>query len=251
MLALAVAAICAFGVFVHAARPLNSPAPALAEIERILDLAGFGLTQVSVTGHRYTPDSDILDAVGLGSALTLLTFDSRVAKARIEALPWVERASIERVLPDRLEVRVTERTPFAIWSRDGRYYLIDKSGRVLAPVPAGALPPLPKVAGAGAGAEAAGLLAILAAHPELGARVRVAERISRRRWMLRLIDGSSVQLPARDVAEALDRAQRIAATGGMEGKEIDVRIAGRTLVRAPEGSSALTGTAATAVAGGT
>ena len=55
-----------------------------------------GLTQVSVTGHRYTPDSDILDAVGLDDARTMLSFDSRAAQDRIERLPWMERASIER-----------------------------------------------------------------------------------------------------------------------------------------------------------
>src|SRR5262249_19039868 len=52
-------------VFAGVARPLNSPAPALAEIERLIELAGFGLTQVSVTGHRYSLDSDIFDAIGL------------------------------------------------------------------------------------------------------------------------------------------------------------------------------------------
>ena len=41
----------------------------------------------------------------------MLSFDSRAAQDRIERLPWVERASIERVLPDRLEVRVSERSP--------------------------------------------------------------------------------------------------------------------------------------------
>ena len=66
-------ALIALGVvaplaFAGVARPLNSPAPALAEIERLIELAGFGLTQVSVTGHRYTLDSDIFDAIDLENA---------------------------------------------------------------------------------------------------------------------------------------------------------------------------------------
>ena len=70
LLALASVGAAAFLVFAGLAGRSNSPAPALAEIERIIELAGFGLTQVSLTGHRYTPDSDILDAVrpGLGAA---------------------------------------------------------------------------------------------------------------------------------------------------------------------------------------
>ena len=251
MLAVAAAGMAAFALFMHSARPLNSPAPALAEIEQVLDLAGFGLTQVSLTGHRYTPDSDILDAVGLGSARTMLTFDSRAARARVEALPWVERASIERILPDRLEVRVTERTPFAVWKHDGRHSLIDRSGHVLATVPGDAMPALPRVSGDGAATAAAALFSILGQHPELGSRVSVAERISGRRWTLRLTGGGSVQLPAQGEAAALDRALGIAAVHGMEASEIDVRVPGRALVRASQQGKGALETAASAVTGGT
>jgi cell division protein FtsQ len=248
-------ALIALGVvaplaFASVARPLNSPAPALAEIERLIELAGFGLTQVSVTGHRYTLDSDIFDAIGFENAHTMLAFDTRAAQDRIERLPWVERASIERVLPDRLEVRISERSPFAVWRRNGRTFLIDASGRVLAAVPPDAMPTLPRVAGDGAAAKAAGLYALLAEHPQLMARVDVAERVGQRRWVLRLVDGGSVQLPAYGEAEAIARWLRAAEARGPGAVEIDVRVKERTLVRAPEGSKGTIEPAARKVAGG-
>jgi cell division protein FtsQ len=235
-------------VFAGVARPLNSPAPALAEIERLIELAGFGLTQVSVMGHRYTLDSDIFDAIGLENARTMLAFDTHAAQDRIERLPWVERASIERVLPDRLEVRISERSPSAVWRRNGRSFLIDPSGRVLAAVPPDAMLSLPRVAGEGAAAEAAGLHALLAEHPALMARVEVAQRVGQRRWMLRLADGGTVQLPAHGEAEAIARWRRVAAARGPGAIEIDVRVPERTLVRAPEGSKATMEPAARRVA---
>jgi cell division protein FtsQ len=250
MLALAAVGVIAFLVFAGLARPLNSPAPALAEIERIIELAGFGLTQVSVTGHRYTPDSDILDAVGLDSARTMLSFDSRTAQDRIERLPWVERASIERVLPGGLEVRVSERSPFAVWRLGNRNFLIDKFGRILTGVPKDAMPSLPRVAGEGAATDAARLLALLAGHPQLMARVDVAERVGGRRWMLLLADGGIVQLPAHGEAEALGRALRVAGARGPEASEIDVRVAERTLVREPGGRRENSGPEARRVTGG-
>jgi cell division protein FtsQ len=234
MLALVLAGIIAFLVFAGLARPLKSPAPALAEIERIIELAGYGLTQASLTGHRYTLDSDVFDAVGLQATHTMLSFDSRAAQDRIERLPWVERASIERVLPDRLEVRVSERLPYAVWHLASRSFLIDKSGRVLTAVPRNAMPTLPRVAGEGAAAEAAGLFVLLAAQPALMARVDMAQRVGGRRWMLRLTDGGTIQMPARGEAEALARAQRIAGARGPEASEIDVRVPERMLVREPE-----------------
>jgi cell division protein FtsQ len=236
--------------FAGVARPLNSPAPALAEIERLIELAGFGLTQVSVTGHRYTVDSDIFDAIGLENAHTMLTFDTRAAQDRIERLPWVERASIERVLPDRLEVRIFERSPAAVWRRNGRTFLIDTTGRVLAAIPPDAMLSLPRVAGEGAAAKAAGLHALLAEHPQAMTRVEVAERIGQRRWALRLTDGGSVQLPAYGEAQAIARWLRVAEARGPGAVEIDVRVEERTLVRAPEGSKAALELAARKVAGG-
>jgi cell division protein FtsQ len=243
-LALAAVGIIAFLVFAGVARPLNSPAPALAEIERLLELAGLGITQVSLTGHRFTVDSDVFDALGLGQAHTMLGFDSRAAQDRIERLPWVERASVERVLPDRLEVRISERSPAAVWRLGDRHFLIDKSGRVLEPVRKDAMASLPRVAGEGAAAEAGKLQALLDNYPALQQRVEVAEWIGRRRWALRLTDGSVMQLPAEGEAQAIARALRVAGARGGEPSEIDVRVLERTLVRAPEVRKETVGTEA-------
>ena len=167
----------------------------------------------------------------------MLSFDSRAAQDRIERLPWVERASIERVLPDRLEVRVSERSPVAVWRLGDRNFLIDKSGRILGG----------RSRGRDAVAAARGrrrrrhgggpaLSTLLAGHPALMARVELAERVGGRRWMLRLADGGTVQLPAaRRSARRLARALRVAGARGPEVSEIDVRVPERTLVRAAGG----------------
>ena len=189
-------AVSAAALLAGLPRGENSPAPALAEIERIVDLAGFGLTQVSLTGHRFTLDSDIFEALDLGSAPTMLSFDSRAAQDRIERLPWVERASIERIVPDRLEVRISERAPFAVWRRDTRHLLIDRTGRVLASVAPDAMPELPRIAGEGAATAVGRLMDLLASQPALAHQVMLAERIGGRRWALHLADGSTMQLPA-------------------------------------------------------
>jgi cell division protein FtsQ len=225
---------------------------ALAEIERMLDRAGYGLTQVSLTGHRLTPDSDIFDAIDLANTPTLLSFDSRAAQARIERLSWVERASIERVFPDRLEVHITERVPFAVWRQGARNYLIDKTGRVLAAVAPNTAPSLPRVAGEGAAGEASALLAMLGRYPDLARRLELAERVGERRWTLRLAGGVAVELPAHGVAEALTRVPVLADAAVRSGaNEIDLRVPGRTLLRQePEGRQVVGQLSDTQVAAG-
>jgi cell division protein FtsQ len=203
----------------------------LVEIEWLAEMAGFGLQQVAVSGHRFTPDGDIFEAVGLGRARTLLTFDPGAARERLERLPWVERATIERIIPDRLEVTILERAPFAVWRVDGRAFLIDKSGRVLSAVAPDAMRELPRLAGEGAPNEAEALVELLARHPGLGARVGLAERIGGRRWTLHLAGGGTIELPASGESEALARAMVLTQAGLARTGAIDFRAEDRTLLR--------------------
>jgi cell division protein FtsQ len=196
--AVAVVALTDAGRFASEARAL------LQEGDRIAELAGVGLHQVSITGHRFTPDAAIFDALDLANVRSLLHLDSAAVRERIERLPWVETASITRVIPGQVSVQIVERTPFAVWQRAGREVLIDATGRVL-PAAGGSHEGLPRVAGEGALTEAAEILALVSEYPELSKRLEVAERVGERRWTLRLTGGPNVHLPAGGVREAVAR----------------------------------------------
>src|SRR5262249_44396192 len=133
--------------------------------------------------------------------------------------------------PDRVEVRISERTPVAQWHHNGLTHLIDRTGRVLALVPRHSALPLPQLAGAGAPQAVAGLLALLAAYPRLAPELALAERVGERRWRLRLTGGTSIDLPTEGAGEALARALAIAARLPHGSQSIDVRVAGRALLR--------------------
>jgi cell division protein FtsQ len=222
---LAASALSGMALVTHfGAARARTPAPVIAEIERWVEFAGFGLQQV-------TPDGDIFDALDFGRTRTLVSFDSKAARVRIESLPWIERASIERIAPDRLDITVVERTPFAVWRKAGQNYLIDRGGRTLGAVGADALPQLPRVAGEGGATEAAMLFKRLASYPELLRQVRVAERIGERRWSLELAGGSVMHLPPDHEAEALTRGASLAGMHFARPAEIDLRVAERPIVR--------------------
>lgn len=204
---------------------------ALAGVERAAEWAGLGLQQITVSGHDVTEDSDILAALGLDHARTLLSFDVMGAQARLELLPWVERASIDRAVPDGIEVRITERSAAAVLRAGERSWLIDRAGRKLQAVPADVMPQLLRVSGRGAAQEAAALSAVLARFPQIARRVELAERVGTRRWTLHLAGGASVQLPAAGEAEALARLARVLDAGLAKVKNIDLRVSTRVLVR--------------------
>jgi cell division protein FtsQ len=213
---------------------LGSPdlrSTALGAVEHAAEFAGLGLQQMTVSGHRFTVDREIYAALDLQGARTLLTFDARAARARLEQLPWVARASIERLMPDAVDVRIMERVPFAVWRAGEQSWLIDRDGRKLQAVPADVMPRLLRVAGEGAPKEAAAVAALLLDFPHIARRVQVAERIGGRRWRLHVADGSSIDLPATGEADALARLTRLYESGLPGARGIDVRMSTRVLVR--------------------
>lgn len=166
------------------------------ELDRLLVGIGFGINEISLTGHRHTLDQDLFRALG-ASGSTLLTLDVDAARRRVEALPWIESATLVRVFPDKLRVELRERRAAAVWRDGERTALVDADGRVLAFVAASVLPAgLPQIAGTGAPAAAAALRSALGRYPAVAARVRLARRISDRRWDLELANGTVVKLAA-------------------------------------------------------
>jgi cell division protein FtsQ len=54
-----------------------------------------------------------------------------VRRSAIEQIPWVESASVQRILPNRIRVELTERTPIAFLRNGNELALIDGHGVIL------------------------------------------------------------------------------------------------------------------------
>jgi cell division protein FtsQ len=222
-------------VLVSRAGMLPSAAPISAHVDELMVMAGLGVDEIHVTGYAYTDSREIFAALDLDRPTSLLRYNPEAARQRVEALPWVWRATVTRVLPDTVEVRLTERTPIALWLREGSASLVDGEGRELARVPPSTQEKLPRISGAGAPEAAAKLFVTLHAYPALAARVRVSERIGKRRWSLDLDNGSRIHLPADGEGIALARLMKLADGAGLldkPGRIVDLRIDDRIAVAA-------------------
>jgi cell division protein FtsQ len=199
---------------------------------------GFRVVDIRVEGRATTDRETILEALNARPGTPILAIDPTRAKQRLESLPWVRSAVIERRFPDTIYVRLVEREPMALWQHGGKLDLIDRTGTVI-PVPRlDRFAKLPMVVGEDAAAHAAELLAMLATQPDLAARVTAAIRVGGRRWNLRLDNSIDVLLPAEDPAAAwadLARLQRNSAILQRDVQAIDMRLPDRLVVRvAPE-----------------
>ncbi|MBL8565425.1 MAG: FtsQ-type POTRA domain-containing protein [Hyphomicrobiaceae bacterium] len=231
------AALLGVAVFIVATkggREARTAESLLPSLDVTASWLGLGVDQVSLTGHRFTPDGDIFDALQLDRQRLLIGFDTAGARARIEKLAWVASVDIVRDYPGRIDVRVTERTPFAVWRKGEREFLIDRTGRVLQAVPMGSVANLPRLAGDGAEHEAGTLLTLVGRHPGLAQRFASAERVGGRRWRIVTNNGTRLELPAEGEAMALET---LAASGELDrilaggSSVVDLRAKGRIAVR--------------------
>lgn len=195
---------------------------------------GFKVEDVLVLGRRETPRDVLLDAVHLARGAPILAFDPAAARKRIEKLPWVRAASVQRRLPDTVFVRIVERRPLALWQNGGRLSLIDYDGHVIVDHNLGRFSSLLLVVGADAPQHAAQLLEMLWNQPELMDRVKSAVRVGGRRWNVQFNNGIEVRLPEDKPAAAWARLADYERTHDVLAKDIgvlDLRIPDRLIVQ--------------------
>lgn len=131
----------------------------------------FDVDHVTVAGQFRTDPEDVVAAAGIDRGEPLVTADLGAAARRIEALPWVDEATVVRSWPGTLRYRVVERQP-AAQGADGAWVAVDGDGRVLVTLD-GEPTDLPVVegvtvdptVGASAPEDAAGAFAVAAAIP--------------------------------------------------------------------------------------
>lgn len=200
---------------------------------KLAGLAGMAADDVRISGLVHQDPETVLAAVGVKPGGSLIGFDAIRARNILENLDWVKSAKVQLSFPNQLEIEVAEREPFAVWQRDGAYYVIDSEGVAMSSIAPSNLPTLPLVTGEGAQTAVAELVNQLEAHPALQSRVRAAARVGQRRWTLYLDTGVRVALPERDVEAALVRAERLDTLLGLYDKGVslvDLRVGGRIIV---------------------
>lgn len=175
---------------------------AVATAQLLLRSPLFPVREIIVTGAlAHTTRAQIEDATQGRVAGNFFGVELADVRASLETLPWVRRAEVRRVWPDRLEATLVEHVALARWVDGG---LVSDLGERFAGASDAALP----VFAGPAGSEAeltrryrrfAEILAPIGLTP-----VRVVMS-KRRAWLLRLDDGLTIALgrdAERDPVEA-------------------------------------------------
>jgi len=95
------------------------------------DMALIHPEQVALAGNHYVTRASVLEifAEDRGKSVLRIPLDRR--RIEIESIPWVEHATVRRVLPNRIDVDVSERTPVAFLRDGSGMALVDVHGVIL------------------------------------------------------------------------------------------------------------------------
>ncbi len=188
---------------------------------------GLKVEEIFITGRHEVPPEEISNALNVQRGDPILKVNLEDAHHQLLAIPWVERARIERHLPNILYVDITERTPYARWQYNKQMMLIDRKGVILSESAdlLARFPNLPLVVGENANTHAAEILTEISATP-FATQLRAAIRISDRRWDLRLAgkDGQIItfRLPELAPAVALQRLTDLWRTSDLANRGVHV-----------------------------
>ena len=195
---------------------------------------GMRIATVSLSGQRQVSREEIFAAAGVTDHSSLLFLDVADARAKLEAIPWIAEATVRKLYPDRLQITVTEREPFALWQQQGKVKVIAADGTVLSEKVEPRLASLSFVVGNGAAARARDFLAVLDKYPSVRDSVRASIYVAERRWNLKLKNGIDVRLPETNIEGALATLVRLDREKNLLGRGItavDLRLADRLTVR--------------------
>jgi len=87
--------------------------------------------QIETIGNRFATRDAIVEkfSADMGRSVVRVPLEER--RKMLESLPWVERAGVQRVLPNRLRLEITERTPVAFLRGANDLALVDVYGVIL------------------------------------------------------------------------------------------------------------------------
>jgi len=194
--------------------------------------AGFGISEIHITGNRRTPYKQVLEVLGMKPGQSIFSADLWSARGRLARLDWIASAELHRRYPDAIFVSLVEKRPFALWQPpadahgEAPILVVERNGHVITSRDVEKFRRLPKLVGAGAPQAAADLVDAVATHRAVAARIAAYARQSERRWNLILDDGVVVQLPETGWQKQLDALEHLIVDNGIlerDVSEIDLR----------------------------
>ena len=83
---------------------------------------------IQIAGNSHLTRAQLLSVFGEDVDRNIFTIPLDARRAELQSLPWVEHATVMRLLPNRVRVAIVERTPVAFVRQGAEIGLVDANG---------------------------------------------------------------------------------------------------------------------------
>ena len=226
---------------------INQAAVGFSEISSDFSkMTGLVVKEVIVDGRAKTNKTDLLAALQISEGDSILRININKIRERINKLPWIKSARVERHFPNKISLSLVERVPLARWQKNRQLSLIDTQGDIIPRVDLAKFLHLPIIIGENAPKLAHQILKILSKEPHLFRRVRSVTLVSDRRWDVRLDNQIDVHLPEKNPQKAwahLATVEHGRSILGGEVQGIDMRLENQLIIKLEKRKTSPTKTA--------
>ena len=87
--------------------------------------------EITISGLDRVTRSQVMEVLGADIGRNVFYIPLEQRRAQLEAVPWIESASVMRLLPNRISVQIQERTPVAFAQIGSRIQLVDAHGVIM------------------------------------------------------------------------------------------------------------------------
>jgi cell division protein FtsQ len=95
----------------------------------------FEVKKLAVSGLKHVGENQIIAKAKFDVGTNVFKVNLEEIRERVEELPWVRHATVERVLPDQIIIKIIEREPIGLARINGEIYQFDSEGKILDPDP--------------------------------------------------------------------------------------------------------------------
>ena len=199
----------------------------------------FEIKHIKVIDSQQSKETDIREKIS-NLSHNLLLLDKQILQNEIEQVPWVKRANIKKIFPNKIQVQVIENDPYAIFLNEGVPFLIDLDGTIITQISDQSIDTsMIQILGEKANENLESLIKSINIHfPELLNDIKSLEYIELRRWNMKLRRDLKIKFPDEKIDQSIINLKRLFVEQNVSESniiEIDLRIHGRASVKVLEG----------------
>ena len=199
----------------------------------------FEIKDIKIVDYQKSNETDIRKKINNLSD-NLLLLDKQILQNEIEEVPWVKRANIKKIFPNKIQVQVIENDPYAIFLNEGIPFLIDLDGTIITQISDQSIDTgMIQIFGEKANENLESFIKSINIHfPELMNDIKSLEYIELRRWNVKLQRDLKIKFPDEKIDQSIINLKRLFIEQNVSESnivEIDLRIHGRASVRVLEG----------------